>query len=93
MSNLTIDEEKNMSISNETHIKYLWIVIASMVIGWATGIWYQQNELNALKYNTGIELAKINVSLQQVACTLNEIKRELSRNQRIQTKGGNDGDY
>lgn len=77
--NLFKKEDTNMAISNELHIKYIWLAIASMVIGWASGVWYQQAELNELKYNTGIELAKINTVLQQMSSTLNEIKRELRR--------------
>lgn len=63
-----------MSITTDAHIKVIWSVIASMVIVWAMQVYATQSVINELKYNTGIELAKINTSLAQIQCTLNEIK-------------------
>ena len=77
-----------MAISTDTHIRFIWGCIVSMLLGWTGGMIYTANEYNNLKmdtqasiscirYDTGVELARINATLQQVVEGIQEIKRDI----------------
>lgn len=77
-----------MAISTDTQIKWIWGCIASMLVGWTGGMIWTSNQYNDLKldtqssiscirYDTGVELARINTSLQQVVDGIQEIKRDI----------------
>jgi len=68
-----------MSISTDVHIRSIWGTLAGMAVTWALGMWWTSGQYNDLKYDNGVELTKINVTLVQIQCTLTDIKREFRR--------------
>lgn len=75
-----------MPLSNETHIKYIWLTIFAMVVGWSGGIAWSAREhknldkdIQCVKYDSGIRLASIETSLRQINLNLIELKDEIRR--------------
>jgi len=73
-----------MPLSNETHIKYIWLTIFAMVAGWSGGIAWSAREhknldrdIQCVKYDSGVRLAAIETSLKQINVSIMELSREI----------------
>lgn len=90
MSYATDHKNRNysMAISTDTHVKIIYTCIASMFIGWTSGVMYSNNKMSDLRYDTqcsissirydvGVQFAEINAALGNIESSLIEIKEEL----------------